>query len=360
LLGDRASLVDEPHPLVFDAFRERVVLVTGAGGSIGSELARQIIGLPVSTLVLLDHDENSIFEIHRELVAGKSTARIVPVVGSVRDHSQLKRLFCTYHPHIVLHAAAYKHVPMMEFNPCEAVLNNGVGTREVLALARRWKTERFLMISTDKDVEPTSVMGATKKIAEMLVQDRAGHGGEQLGTQCACVRFGNVVGSRGSVIPIFIRQIAAGGPITITHEEMTRYLITIPEAVQLVLQAASSASNGNIYMLDMGDPVRITELARKLIVASGLIPDRDIEIRFIGSRPGEKLHEKLWAQGAQVSQTQFRRVLEMPPAEVCPSFDSEVRQIERAALDGNEDLVFELLQSLPIGYQVENREAATA
>jgi FlaA1/EpsC-like NDP-sugar epimerase len=362
VLGHRGSPVDEPHPLVVEAFNQRVVLVTGAGGSIGSELARQVLALPVSSLVLFDHDENSIFEIHGELAASNSRATIVPVVGSVRDRSRLNGVFRSYRPHIVLHAAAYKHVPMMEFNPCEAVLNNVLGTREVLDLARQWETERFLMISTDKAVEPTSVMGASKKIAEMLVQDRATHGGNHSSTRCACVRFGNVVGSRGSVIPIFIRQIAAGGPITITHEEMTRYLVTIPDAVQLVLQAAASGSNGRIYMLDMGDPVKITELARKLIQASGLIPDRDIEIRFIGSRPGEKLHEKLWAPDARIGQTQFKRVLEMVPAPMFPDFSSKVEQLESAALDGNEDLVLEYLRSLPIGFQGENedREAATA
>jgi FlaA1/EpsC-like NDP-sugar epimerase len=343
-----AATVAPAHPEVVAAFRDRVVLVTGAGGSIGSELARQVAHLPVRHLVLLDQDENSIFEIHRELAA-ENGCPLAPVVADIRDRNRIERLFAQYRPHVVLHAAAYKHVPVMEHNCCEAVLNNVFGTRILAELAQRHGAERFLMISTDKAVHPSSVMGATKRVAELLVQSAAAQPNRQ--TRMACVRFGNVVGSRGSVVPIFLKQIAEGQPVTITDENMTRYFMTIPEAVQLVLQAVTLGSGGDVYMLDMGDPMRIMALARKLIEMSGLRPDIDIPIRVVGTRPGEKLHETLWPADAAVAQTSFPRVMAVKASAPPATFADALAQLEAAAREGNDDQVRALLGQLPIGYR---------
>ncbi|MBZ5647212.1 MAG: polysaccharide biosynthesis protein [Acidobacteriia bacterium] len=352
VLQDR-SVLAEPHPNVVDAFRSRVVLITGAGGSIGAELARQVAGLPVASIILLDQDENSIFEIHGELKGRVDLkAQLFPLVGDIRDRVRLQRIFERYRPHVVLHAAAYKHVPVMEENCCEAVLNNVFGTREVAETAIGYHAERFLMISTDKAVQPTSIMGATKRVAELLVKSHATRIGRRRGdTRMACVRFGNVVGSRGSVVPIFLRQIAAGQPLTITDPEMTRYFMTIPEAVQLVLQAATLGSNGEIYMLDMGDPVKITALARKLVEMSGLRPDKDVEIRFVGARPGEKLSEKLWADEASVISTEFPRVMAIEARQAPGAFEEALERLEASAIAHDEKSVRALLEAMPIGFR---------
>jgi len=339
------------HPVVVEAFRGRTVLITGAGGSIGAELSRQVARLPVSTLVLLDQDENAIFEISNELNKSGATTRLVPVVGDIRDKAQVQRVFRTTRPHIVLHAAAYKHVPVMEENVSEAVINNVLGTREIADAAIEGGAERFLMISTDKAVRPTSIMGATKRIAELLVQERGAQFSGRHQTRCSCVRFGNVMGSRGSVVPIFLRQIADGGPITITHEEMTRYFMTIPEAVQLVLQAVTLGSLGDLYMLDMGDPVKIADLARRLIRMSGLQPDKDIEIEIVGTRPGEKIHEQLWSEGAEVSETPFERVLSVHSSEVPTGFVKTLCELEEAALTRDDSEVRRQLEGIPIEFR---------
>lgn len=358
-LVDRAFSTAPPHEAVVELFRDKCVLITGAGGSIGSELSRQVASLPVANVLLLDHDENSVFEIHSELSARETHPPLVPVVADIRDRARLRHVFERYRPQLVLHAAAYKHVPMMEQNCCEAVLNNIIGTREVADASLEFGAERFLMISTDKAVHPTSMMGATKRAAELLVQERGARTDGEAHTFCACVRFGNVVGSRGSVVPIFLRQIAAGGPITITHEEMTRYFMTIPEAVQLVLQAVTLAIPGQIYMLDMGDPVRITDLARRLIELSGLRPGKDIEIRFVGTRPGEKLHEKLWYEDSHVEPTTFPRVLAIHTAPASANLEREVAELEVAAETQDDQLVRAMMQRLPI--QFESRmQAASA
>lgn len=338
-----------PHPAVLEAFRGRTVLITGAGGSIGAELSRQVAALPAARVVLLDRDENSIFEISNQLREEGMCPEAVAMVGDIRDAALLRQLFFDYRPHIVLHAAAYKHVPVMEQNCCEAVLNNVFGTRAVLDASIAFQAERFLMISTDKAVHPTSVMGASKRVAEMLVQARAL--APQGGTRCACVRFGNVVGSRGSVVPIFLRQIAEGGPITITDENMTRYFMTIPEAVHLVIEAATLGSRGDIYMLEMGDPVKITALARKLIEMSGLRPDKDIEIRVVGKRPGEKINEQLWGEDAEVRATEFPRVLHVTPSTCFSEIASPLGALEQAALQRDETAVLALLRELPIGFR---------
>ncbi|MBV8475732.1 MAG: polysaccharide biosynthesis protein [Acidobacteria bacterium] len=351
LVLKKAVQVSSPHPVVVETFRERSVLITGAGGSIGSELSRQISRLPVEQVVLLDHDENAIFEIHGELSVNARVS-IVPLVADIRDYDRLSSIFGKYKPDIVLHAAAYKHVPVMEHNCSEAVLNNVIGTRNIAEIAIERGAERFLMISTDKAVNPSSIMGATKRMAELTLQHLALRQPEQgSGTRCACVRFGNVMASNGSVVPIFLRQIAAGGPVTITHEEMTRYFMTIPSAVQLVLQATALCSNGEIYMLDMGDPVKITTLARRLIEMSGLRPDYDIQIRFVGIRPGEKLHEQLWSDSATVNETSFPSVLRVEPSPPPLNFKSHLAMLEAAALSRNDEGAREMMLDMPISWR---------
>jgi FlaA1/EpsC-like NDP-sugar epimerase len=339
----------DPRPEVVDCFHGRCVLVTGAGGSIGSEISRQIAFLPVSRLIILDQDENSIFELMNELKL--TCTEIVPHVGDIRDSRMLEELFAVYTPDIVLHAAAYKHVPVMEANPCEAILNNVMGTRQLADMAERFGCERFVMISTDKACRPASIMGATKRTAEIVVQDRAVQSGFRSRTQFACVRFGNVLGSRGSVVPIFLRQIAAGGPVTITHEEMTRYFMSIPQAVQLVLQAATLASSGDVYMLDMGEPVKIVEFARDLIRMSGLRPDIDIPIQFTGIRPGEKLHEQLWYEDAEVSDSPFPYVFRVKARKLTRSVSPQIAKLEKAAAArASHEEIYSLLRALPIDY----------
>jgi FlaA1/EpsC-like NDP-sugar epimerase len=278
-------------------------------------------------------------------------AEIVPFVGDIRDLNMLEELFSLHKPDVVLHAAAYKHVPVMEAHPCEAILNNVMGTRHLVDMAERFGCERFVMISTDKACHPASIMGATKRTAEIVVQDRAANPHFRSQTQFACVRFGNVLGSRGSVVPIFLRQIAAGGPVTITHEEMTRYFMSIPQAVQLVLQAATLASSGDVYMLDMGDPIKIIEFARALIRMSGLRPDIDIPIEFTGMRPGEKLHEQLWYEDANVANSPFPYVFRVKAKDLPRGIAAQINKLEKAgdARVSNEE-IYSLLRSLPINY----------
>jgi FlaA1/EpsC-like NDP-sugar epimerase len=344
-------ITNQPHPAVVDVFRDRAVLITGAGGSIGAELSRQVSRLPVHQVVLLDQDENAIFQIHGEL-SSNSRLNLVPIVADIRDMDRVTSVFRRYKPDVVLHAAAYKHVPVMEHNCSEAVLNNVLGTRSLAETAVDFGVERFLMISTDKAVNPSSIMGATKRMAELTVQHLALRQPEQKNvTRCACVRFGNVMGSNGSVVPIFLRQIAAGGPVTITHEDMTRYFMTIPSAVQLVLQATTIGSNGEIYMLDMGDPVKITTLARRLIEMSGLRPGHDIQIRFVGTRLGEKLHEQLWSDSATVNKTNFPSVLRIEPSPPPPNFEELLAMLENAALSRDDDRTREMMLEMPICYR---------
>lgn len=267
----------------------RVVMVTGAGGSIGSELCRQVARFKPSQLLLVEQAENALFEIHRELVAKFPALNVTPCVADICDLRRMEQIFSTHKPTAVLHAAAHKHVPMMEMNPGEAIKNNVGGTRTLADLAHAHAVERFVMISTDKAVNPTSIMGATKRVAELYIQAMA----QRSKTRFTAVRFGNVLGSAGSVLPIFRQQIEAGGPVTVTHPEMRRYFMTIPEASQLVLQAGTMGKGGEIFVLDMGEPVKIVDLARDLITLSGLRPGEDIEIKFTGVRAGEKLFEEL-------------------------------------------------------------------
>jgi FlaA1/EpsC-like NDP-sugar epimerase len=284
---------------------DRTVLVTGAGGSIGGELVRQLSTLNPERVVLVGRGENSIFELMQELTRSFPECAYLPVIADVRDQQRMQRVMQSFRPFSVFHAAAHKHVPLMEANVAEAVLNNVMGTRNVVSLAAEVDAEHFVLVSTDKAVRPTSVMGATKRIAELVVHEVAA--GQRSGY--VSVRFGNVLGSRGSVVPTFIRQISTGGPVTITHPDMTRYFMTIPEAVQLVLQAAAMGERGEVFVLDMGEPVKIVDLAADLIRLSGLEVDRDIEIRFTGARPGEKLYEELFFTSANATATVHPKIL---------------------------------------------------
>jgi FlaA1/EpsC-like NDP-sugar epimerase len=281
------------------------VLVTGGGGSIGSELCRQILRCRPGELILLGHGENSIFEIYNELRRWQVAGTIIrPVIADVRSAQRIHTVLAQFKPQIVFHAAAHKHVPLMELNPAEAVTNNVIGTRNVLQAAQTVGVERFVMISTDKAVNPTSIMGASKRVAELLVHQAAA----ATGLPYVAVRFGNVLGSRGSVVLTFKKQIARGGPVTVTSPEMTRYFMTIPEAVQLVLQAAVLGQGGEVFVLDMGDPVKIIDLARDIIELSGLEVGRDIDIEIIGSRPGEKLYEELFVEGEVYHRTCHEKI----------------------------------------------------
>jgi FlaA1/EpsC-like NDP-sugar epimerase len=282
-------------PVVLDTFSiesiitNNVVLITGAGGSIGSEICRQVSQFNPSELILLGHGENSIYTIEKELRSTYGNSiNIITEIADVKDRERMFTIMNQYHPRIVFHAAAHKHVPLMERNPAEAVYNNIFGTRNVAEAADNGKVDTFVLVSTDKAVNPTSVMGASKRIAELIVQDI----NKKSRTRFVAVRFGNVLGSRGSVIPLFKEQVRKGGPITVTHPEMKRYFMTIPEASRLVLQAAALASGGEIFVLDMGEPVKIVDLAKNLIKLSGLT-EEDIAIEYTGIRPGEKLFEEL-------------------------------------------------------------------
>jgi FlaA1/EpsC-like NDP-sugar epimerase len=269
----------------------RAVLITGAGGSIGAEIARQVARVKPKRLILLGRGENSVYSIEQELRRTHPELALAVVIGNVRDLNKLQWVFRTFRPGIVFHAAAHKHVPLMEASPDEAVFNNIQGTQNVANLALEYGVTTLVNISTDKAVNPTSVMGASKRVAEYVVADVARRA--EPGQAFISVRFGNVLGSRGSVIPLFKEQIRLGGPVTVTHPDMVRYFMTIPESVQLVMQAASIGNNGEVYVLDMGKPVKILDLARDMIRLSGLEPERDIKIEYTGMRPGEKLFEEL-------------------------------------------------------------------
>jgi FlaA1/EpsC-like NDP-sugar epimerase len=287
--------------------QSKVVIVTGGAGSIGAELCRQVLKYGVRKLILLDHNENKghmlMLELRRQ-IKGDGNTEILFEIADVRDEPRIQKIFRDHRPDVVFHAAAHKHVPVMEQHPEEAVKNNVFGTHIVARAAHDFHAERFIMISTDKAVNPQSVMGITKRIAEYIVQDFARHSK----TKFNSVRFGNVLGSDGSVIPIFKEQIARGGPVTVTHPEATRYFMTIPEAVQLLIQAAALGTGREIFILDMGEPVRVLDLARNLITLSGLVPNRDIEITFIGLRPGEKLYEELLTAEEGISTTRHQKV----------------------------------------------------
>jgi FlaA1/EpsC-like NDP-sugar epimerase len=305
----------------------RCVLVTGAGGSIGSELCRQLAGLAPARMLLVGHGENSIFTIQSELRTLYPALVTVPIIADVRDGVRMQNILATHRPDTVFHAAAHKHVPLMEGNIAEAVLNNVLGTMSMVTAAAEAGTEHFVLISTDKAVQPCSVMGATKRVAEMVVQQAAAASGRHY----VAVRFGNVLGSRGSVVPTFLQQIEAGGPVTVTHPDMRRYFMTIPEAVQLVLQAAALGDRGEVFVLDMGAPVRIVDLACDLIRLSGLEPGQDIEVQFTGARPGERLSEEVLIAGEQVAPTLHPKVLRATNRHLPADVDLRIWELIQAA-----------------------------
>jgi len=297
----------------------KVVLVTGGAGSIGSELCRQIMHYGARQLIVFDFDENGLFEIAGELKRKYSESLFITCLGSIRDRERLDSVFAKYRPHIVFHAAAHKHVPMMESNPREAILNNIIGTQNVAESAVEHGVKRFIQISTDKAVNPSNIMGATKRVAELIIQQQQARGR----TVFAAVRFGNVLGSNGSVVSVFKRQIREGGPLTVTDKEITRYFMTIPEAVQLVLEAGSMARGGEIFVLDMGEPVKIYDLAVTMIKLSGLEPEKDIKIEVTGLRPGEKLYEEISLTEETVTKTSKDKIFVLKS-----SFDSEREEVE--------------------------------
>ncbi len=290
--------------IIEDFLRHKVILVTGAGGSIGSEMCRQVCNFEPELLLLVEQAENPLFDIDRELRRNFPNITIKAVICDITDKVRVEQIFESYHPDVVIHAAAHKHVPLMETNPGESIKNNIVGTRTMSNAADKFKAANFVMISTDKAVNPTSLMGSSKRIAEMYIQDL----NQTSDTHFITVRFGNVLGSNGSVVPIFKRQIAAGGPVTVTHHDMVRYFMTIPEASQLVLQASAMGHGGEIFVLDMGDPVKIVDLARELITLSGFKPGEDIDIEFTGTRPGEKLFEELSIKGEDMVATRHPKI----------------------------------------------------
>lgn len=305
----------------------KIVLITGAGGSIGSEIVRQVAKMQPKKLLLLGKGENSIYEITQELKINCPEVKTVPIIADIRDKERIKAIMDYFKPQVVFHAAAHKHVPLMEYQPAEAVRNNILGTKVVADEAAAHNVETFVMISTDKAVNPTSVMGCTKRVAEMYVQSM----NKNSGTRFVAVRFGNVLGSRGSVIPLFKKQIAKGGPVTVTHPDMKRYFMTIPEASQLVLQAGAMAKGGEVFVLDMGEPVRIYDLAKDLITLSGLIPDKDIEIKITGLRPGEKLFEELLSAEDGTEKTTHKKI-----------FTARIKEIDKAELDNEISKILEI------------------
>ena len=302
ILGRDPVLLDNQK--IGKLIENHTILITGAGGSIGSELCRQIIKYNPQKLVMLDIYENNLYNIELELKSEYKHIEIVPIIGSVRDINKLENVFEKYNPYLVFHAAAHKHVPLMEGNPLEAIKNNVFGTFNVANCADKYKARKMILISTDKAVNPTNIMGATKRLCEMIIQVK----NKTSKTEYAAVRFGNVLGSNGSVVPLFKKQIAEGGPVTVTHKDIIRYFMTIPEAAQLVLQAMSYAKGGEIFVLDMGEPVKIYDLAVSLIKLSGYEPEVDIPIVFTGLRPGEKLYEELLMKEEGLQKTENKKI----------------------------------------------------
>lgn len=356
LLGREAV---PPDPFLLDKnIRGKVVLVTGAGGSIGSELCRQIIKSAPNKLLLVELSEFALYAVHQDLVQLSSDAQLLPLLASVRDEDRMREIMSTWQPHTVYHAAAYKHVPMVEHNPAEGVKNNVMGTWTTAKVAAEQGVSDFVLISTDKAVRPTNIMGASKRLAEMVLQALAAAANEQgWKTRFSMVRFGNVLGSSGSVVPLFRKQIKDGGPITLTHADITRYFMTIPEAAQLVIQAGAMATGGDVFVLDMGEPVRIIDLARRIVELSGQTVrdedniDGDIEIEITSLRPGEKLYEELLI-GDNPLPTQHERIMKahevfVPWSELVPRL-----QVLIAALNANDvPAIRALLKELVPGYQ---------
>ena len=310
ILGRNPVKLDNSN--IESLIKGHTILVTGGGGSIGSELCRQIMNYNPERLIMLDIYENSLYDIELELKDKYPETKIDAVIASIRDKKRLYEVFEKYHPYLVFHAAAHKHVPLMENSPLEAIKNNVFGTYNVVNACDEFNVKRFILISTDKAVNPTNIMGATKRMCEMIVQAK----NKVSDTEYAAVRFGNVLGSNGSVVPLFKKQIAAGGPVTVTHKEITRFFMTIPEAVELVLQAMTYAKGGEIFVLDMGEPVKIYDLAESLIRLSGLVPNKDIKIEVTGLRPGEKLYEEILMNEEGLEKTSHNKIFVAEPMNI--------------------------------------------
>ena len=354
----RRAPVQLRHSRVDGLLTGKRVLITGAGGSIGSELCRQVAACRPASLILYERYENSLFAIHNELMSRGSQGHLYALIGDITDEHRLQAVMRMYRPQIVLHAAAHKHVPLMESSPCEAVKNNVGGTRLIAQMAHNHHVERFIMVSTDKAVNPSSVMGATKRVAEMVIQDVA-RGSR---TSFAIVRFGNVLGSNGSVVPLFLEQIKAGGPVTVTHPEVRRYFMLIPEAVQLVLQAATLAETGAVYVLDMGEQINVTELARDLIRLSGHIPDSEIPIQFVGLRPGEKLFEELVGHDELAHPSPIEKIISVqtPQSNSVEELTAQVATLVQLAILQDTRGVIEGLRELVPTFHPTGRNAISA
>ena len=353
----------EPIKLDFSGIssyiENKVIMVTGGGGSIGSELCRQIARFNPKELIIFDIYENNAYDLQNELLRKYENLNLKTLIGSVRDRKRLNSIFKEYRPQVVFHAAAHKHVPLMEDSPGEAIKNNVLGTLNTAELASEYGVERFVLISTDKAVNPTNVMGATKRMCEMVIQSID----KESNTEFVAVRFGNVLGSNGSVVPLFKKQIAEGGPVTLTHKDITRYFMTIPEASQLVLQAGAYAKGGEIFVLDMGQPVKIYDLAENLIRLSGYIPNEEIEIKVTGLRPGEKLYEELLMDEEGLSETPHKKIFIGKPGEFkLEKVKNNINTLLDVVKLGNKEKLIEKLQEVVPTYKnpdEDNEVAAT-
>ncbi|WP_343003031.1 nucleoside-diphosphate sugar epimerase/dehydratase [Intestinibacter bartlettii] len=323
--------------------KDKIIMVTGGGGSIGSELCRQIVKYEPKQLVLIDIYENNAYDIQQEIKRHFPEIDLKVLIASVRDEHKMEKIFEQYKPEIVFHAAAHKHVPLMEDSPCEAIKNNVFGTQNVVNLSHKYNVKKFVLISTDKAVNPTNIMGATKRCCEMIVQTK----NKTSKTEFVAVRFGNVLGSNGSVVPLFKKQIEEGGPVTVTHEEVTRFFMTIPEAVSLVLQASAMAKGGEIFVLDMGEPVKIIDLARNLIKLSGFEPNVDIKIEVTGLRPGEKLYEEVLMDEEGLQKTSNNQIRIGRPIEIDEAeFKKELNILKRVADNDQDEKVDLIMKSI--------------
>ena len=333
LLGREAVRTDLES--IMSYVKDQKVMVTGGGGSIGSELCRQIADDQPKQLIIIDNYENAAYELQMELGRKHPELDVIVLIVSVQNRRKIREIFEQYKPDLVFHAAAHKHVPLMEYSPCEAIKNNVFGTMNVASEANRSGVKRMVLISTDKAVRPTNIMGASKRICEMVIQTY----NQRSKTEYVAVRFGNVLGSNGSVVPLFKQQIREGGPVTVTHPDIIRYFMTIPEAVSLVLQAGAYAQGGEIFILDMGEPVKILDLAENMIRLSGLVPGEDIEIKFTGLRPGEKLYEELLIDDDNKKETANKRIFIGQPIKIDEAeFDEKLKELEKATFSEDENI----------------------
>ncbi len=324
--------------------KDKVILVTGGGGSIGSEIIRQITKFSPKKIIILDIYENNAYDLQMELNRNCPEMDKDVIITSVRDLVRINQVFEQYRPNVVFHAAAHKHVPLMEENMADAIKNNIIGTYNVVKCADKYEVDKFVLISTDKAVNPTNIMGATKRFCELIVQAF----NEISSTDFVAVRFGNVLGSNGSVIPLFKKQIEKGGPVTVTHPEITRFFMTIPEAAQLVIQAGGLAEGGEIFVLDMGKPVKMVDLARDLITLSGYKPDKDIEIEYVGLRPGEKLYEELLMDEVALTSTEHDKIFIEKPIDVNKEFiESSIKEFKKVDNMTKEDIIKLIQEKVP-------------